>query len=197
MRVYRTEIGDVAVKDYGARPLLVRNTVGRYLVRREAAAYAAAEGVAGLPEFLGRIGAFALATRWVDAAPLSSCDPRTIDPGVFDRVERVIEALHERGIALSDLHHRDVLVGADGDVHVVDLAASLVAGRGAGPLRRFLFRRLVDADRVALARMRARGNGLDERDAVLAAAGPRAAARHAWARRVKAAWDLVRGRRGR
>jgi hypothetical protein len=196
VRVYRVDGTDVAVKDYGRRPLVVRNVVGRYLVRREAAAYEAARGLPGLPEFLGRIGPFALATRWVDAPPLSSFAAGTVDPRVFERVGAVLDALHQRGIALSDLHHRDVLVGPGHEVHLVDLATSVVARDGAGPIRRALFRRFRDADRVALARMRARWTGADEREAIVTAAGTRAATLHAWARRIKAAWDLLRRRSG-
>jgi hypothetical protein len=194
VRVYRVDDVEVAVKDYAPRPFLIRQSVGRFLIRREARAYAAAAGVSGIPAFLGRVGPFALATRWVDATPLSALSGSSVDASVFDRAARILEALHARGIALTDLHHRDVLVSRDGAVHLVDLATAVCAGPGAGALARAVFRRARDADRIALARMRARFTGGDERAAVLGAAGPRAAALHTWGRRIKRVWDRIRRR---
>lgn len=185
---------DVAVKDYGPRPFLVRQTLGRVMVRREAAAYLAARGLPGLPDFLGRLGPYSLAVRWVDATPLAASRREGIDPAFFDRVAAILDGLHDRGIAIGDLHHRDVLLGADGSAYIVDLATALVLGEHPGRIRRGLFERLRDQDRVALARMRSRFTGVDEAAAV-AAVGPRAASRHARWRRVREAWDLVRGRR--
>ena len=60
----------VAVKSYLPRGALIRNTLGRWLIRREAAAYEAAAEVAALPAFLGRLGPCVLATEWVDGEPL-------------------------------------------------------------------------------------------------------------------------------
>jgi len=182
------------VKDYGSRPCLVRQTLGRYLVRREAKAYRSAAGLPGLPRFLGRVGPFALALEWIEAAPLARPAPGTVPAAAFDRLERIVSGLHERGVALGDLHHRDVLVGEDGTVHLIDLATALVLGHRPGPLRRALFRRFRDQDRVALARLRARYCGGDE-DAAIDAVGRRAASRYRRGRRAKAAWDRLRGKR--
>lgn len=193
--VYRRDDGrHVALKDYSARSPLVRNTLGRLLLRREAAAYRAAAGANGLPEMLGRHGAFGLALRWIDARPLAELSPGAVGKDVFARLDRIIAELHARGVALGDLHHRDVLVSADGSVHVVDLATALVLGDSPGPLRRALFIRWCEADRVAMARLRARFLGEDP-DAAVAAVGTRAAARHRRGRWLKSLWDRLRRRR--
>jgi hypothetical protein len=161
------------------------------MIRREARAYRAAEGIAGIPEFFGRVGAFALATRWIDGRPLDLSPPGSVDGSVFDALEAVLDALHGRGIALADLNHRDVLVAADGSVHLVDLATAWLLGERPGGLRRALFDRLRDADRVAAARMRARWTGGDEAGAA-ARIGPRAAAWHRRGRALRRAWDRLR-----
>ena len=171
----------VALKDYRARSLFVRQTLGRWLVHREARAYEAALGVPGLPRCYGRADAFALATEWIDAPVLADVGPAGPPVGWDDRLAAILGALHERGVALGDLHQRDVLVGPAAEVHVIDLATALVLGPRPSPLRRFLFERLRDQDRVALARLRARHAGMDEEDAVTAIGGP--AAR--WYRRGK------------
>jgi hypothetical protein len=189
------EIGDrvVAVKDYGRRPFLVRQTLGRILVRRECRAYLAASPVAGLPAFLGRVGPFALATAWIDSTPLAELLGRTIPSELFDRIDDIVSALHARGVALCDLHHRDVLIGHDGAVFVVDLATAIVATPESFPWRRALFERMKAQDRVAAARLRARFTGRPEREA-LASLDPSAVRRHAAGRRVKALWDALRGK---
>lgn len=192
--VYRLGDREIALKDYGARPFWLRNTIGRLLVRRESRAYAAASGLEGLPRWLGRVGPFALAVEWVPGTSLAEARGQRVDPAVFDRLGSILDGLHQHGIALGDLHHRDVIVGADGGVAVVDLATALVLGPRPGRLALRLFRRMADQDRVALARLRARATGGDEEQAV-AALGPRIARRYARARKLKAWWDRLRGRR--
>jgi len=183
----------IALKTYAPRGALVRATLGRWLVAREAAAYAAAAGTGVLPSCFGRPEPWSLATCWVPGEPLRSFAVEGVDPAVFDRLAAALDELHGRGVALGDLHHRDVLVAADGTVRVVDLATAWVLGPRPGPLRRFLFRRLAEADRVNLARMRARFTGGDLAAAV-ASVSPTAAAWHRRGRRLKAAFERLRGR---
>jgi hypothetical protein len=184
----------VAVKTYAARSLVIRNTLGRWLIRREAAAYLAAAGAASLPTFLGRMGPFAIATEWVDAEPLRDRAGDRLDGEVFDRLGAALDVLHGRGVALADLHHRDVLLGSDESLYIVDLATAWVLGRRPGPIRKRLFRRFCEADRVNLARMRARFTGGDV-NAAVASVSPEAAAWHRRGRRVKAVLDRLRGKR--
>jgi hypothetical protein len=189
------DLGDerVAVKTYAKRGALIRNTLGRWLIRREAAAYAAGVGVEALPAFLGRLGPHALATRWVDAEPLRERTGALLDDALFDRLGAVLDAFHERGVALADLHHRDVLLGADGSLYIVDLATAWVLGRRPGPVKKLLFRRFCESDRVNLARMRARFTGGDI-DAAVASVSPEAAAWHRRGRRFKNVLDRLRGK---
>ncbi len=186
----------VALKTYAPRPWWIRHGLGHWLIRREAAAYEAAAGVAGLPAFLGRLGPCALATERLAARPLASfreAGQEDLDDGVFDAVAAILDQLHRRGVAVADLHHRDVLLSADGSVFLVDLATAWLLGERPGRLRKAVFRRLCDQDRVALARMRARFTGRDVAAAV-AAVGSSAAAWHARGRRLKSLIDHLRGK---
>ena len=184
----------VAVKTYAPRSAVVRNSVGRWLIRREAAAYEAAEGVDALPAFLGRFGPHALATRWVDAEPLRDRSGARLDDALFDRLGAILDELHDRGVALADLHHRDVLLGADDALYIVDLATAWVLGRRPGPVRKHLFERFRESDRVNLARMRARFTGGDV-EAAVASVSPAAAAWHRRGRSMKGLLDRLRGKR--
>lgn len=184
----------VAVKDYGPRPFWFRQTVGRLLVRRECEAYRAAGDVPGLATFLGRVGPFALATEWVDARSLRDRRGETIAPEVFDSLARTVDGLHRRGVALGDLHHRDVLVSDTDRVVVVDLATAWVLGPNPSPIRRRVFHRLGESDRVNLARMRARF--LEDREADLERdVGVEAARRYRRAQAWKSFWNRLRGKR--
>jgi hypothetical protein len=184
----------VAVKSYAPRNLLIRNTLGRWLVRRETRAYEAAAGVDGLPAFLGRLGAHALATEWVDAVPLKARLGVRLDDALFDRLELIVADIHGHGVALADLHHRDVLLGEDGQLFVVDLATAWVLGRRPGLVRRRLFERFRESDRVNLARMRARFTGGDVESAV-ASVSPAAENWHRRGRWVKGWLDRLRGKK--
>jgi hypothetical protein len=181
----------LAVKDYTARPVWIRNTLGRWLIRRELAAYRAAAGIPEIPVLLGRLGPFAFATAWVEARPLSGLRDERLPATLFDRLDAALAALHGRGIALGDLHHRDVLVGDGGRVTVVDFATAWLAPPSAGRLRRAVFRRLAAQDRLAAVRLRARFTGVAE-EAALAGADPDALRRWRRARRWKRLWDRLR-----
>ncbi len=183
----------VAVKSYASRNPLIRNTLGRWLIRRETKAYEAASGVKGLPTFLGRLSAHALATEWVDAAPLKAHYGERLDEGLFDRLESIVRDFHEHGVALADLHHRDVLLGEDDQLFVVDLATAWVLGRRPGLVRRRLFDRFRESDRVNLARMRARFTGGDV-DSAVASVSPTAENWHRRGRRLKSWFDSLRGK---
>ena len=190
------DLGDqrVAVKSYAPRGALVRNTLGRWLIRREAAAYEAAAEVAALPAFLGRLSPYVLATEWVDAEPLKAKEGALLDDALFDRLAAILDELHGRGVALADLHHRDVLLTEDGSLYLVDLATAWVLGSRPDFIRRRLFERFRESDRVNLARMRARFTGGDV-EAAVASVSPEAASWHQRGRRVKGWLDRLRGRR--
>jgi len=179
----------IALKSYAERPFLVREGLGRFLIRRECAVYRAAGDVPGLARFVGRMGPYALATEWIEARPLATFAPGQVPAACFDRLAGIVEALHHRSIALADLHHRDVLIGACGEVHVIDLALGFVGGKG---WRRPVFSRLCEQDRIAVARLRARFLGGDER-AAIETAGHAAARRFVLARRVKRGLERLRG----
>lgn len=190
VRFYRLGDRSLAVKTYAPRPAWIRHTVGRFLIRREARAYRAAADVEGLPTFYGRLGPYALATEAVPAEPLRSFRSQRLDDAVFDAAARTLESLHARGVAVVDLHHRDVLLSEDGAVYLVDLAMAWVADPSSRGWRKRVFRFLREQDHAALARMRARFTGLE----TVTAGAPRAARWHARGRRVKRLFDRLRGK---
>ena len=180
----------VVVKDYRSRGFLIRNTVGRYLTNREVRAYRAASGLDFLPKFVARLGPFALVLEYVEACPLAQWTGHELDDDFFDVLEAHVAALHARGIAMGDLHHRDVLVAVNGSIYLVDLAMAWVVEERSGRWRHAVFRRLRNLDLLSVARMRARWTGRDTRED----ADPSTFVWHARGRWVKGLWDRLRGR---
>ena len=154
--VYEIDGERVVVKDFAPRPWPVRLLLGPWQLRREARAYARLEGLLGVPRLLGVIDAQALALEFVDARPLRGLRRGALEAPFFDRLETLIRAVHERGVAHGDLHHGDVLVGPLGQPYVIDLATSVVVEPEAGGLRRSLFDQMRDADLRAVAKLRRR-----------------------------------------
>jgi hypothetical protein len=190
--LYGARGGRFAIKDYSRRPWWMRNTLGRWLTRRECRAYRTAEGLHGLPRWLGRVGPFALAVEWIDAPTLAERADGSVSPGRFDRLREILLGLHARAVALADLSHRDVLLGAEGQVWVVDLAAAHVRGDRPGQLRRRLHAHFCASDLFALARLRCRFTGEEPGNALIDA-DPGVVAWHRRARRLKWYWDKLRG----
>ena len=144
--------GPLVVKDFGTKSAWVR-LLGRVQIAREAAAYRWLDGVAGLPAFLGRIDAHALALEKVDAAELAKIRdrfPLEERRRLWERLRERVEALHARGLVHLDLRGREnVLVRPDGGIVILDLAGA-VRTRPGGLLHRLLFPLLAPTDRAAL-----------------------------------------------
>ena len=80
----------VLVKDFGGRAFWARQ-LGRFQVGREAAAYAWLGGIHGVPGFVGRIDAFALAIEWIDGERLAFAEVRPHDgPALVAKLREIL-----------------------------------------------------------------------------------------------------------
>jgi len=148
----------VIVKDYGPRCALERFLYGRPTLRREAAVYERLAGVAGIAKCFGFDGPDRLVLDLAPGRSLREIAPETLPMAVFDELDRVVAAIHSRGVAIADLHRSNVLVDDGGCVHVVDFAVARIAGSVDRP--GWLVRQLQRLDRHAAARLRAMHFGL-------------------------------------
>lgn len=147
------------VKDVSERPWPVRRILGPWQLRREARAYRRLAGIAGVPRLVGVIDLQAIAIEYIDGPPLRLLRPGQLDDVFFDRLERLVRAMHERGVAHGDLHHGDVLAGPGGQPFVIDLSTcALVDPNGHGP-GRLIFEQMRHADLRAVAKLRRRLSG--------------------------------------
>jgi predicted Ser/Thr protein kinase len=104
----------------------------RWRMRNEVAALAALRGLPGVPELLASWPT-GLVMRWVPGRPLGRLQKQLPD-GVFDRLDELLDSIHARGVAITDLHRLNILVAEDGTVHIVDFELALRAGHGPGRL---------------------------------------------------------------
>jgi hypothetical protein len=128
-----------AVKDFGPRTWLVRNIIGRFLVRRELAGLLRLQGVPGTPQDAFRVDAFALAYRFVPGRALRGLPAAELPPDFFPALERVVQAMH----AQAHLVHFDmrnaanILVTASGAPSLIDFQSRVGLRWLPRPVRRF------------------------------------------------------------
>ncbi len=144
----------VAVKDFATAPGNFRRFVAPFLVAREVRALRHLRGTHGIPHLVGRVDRLAFALQFIEGTPLSTLGMGEIAPDVFPRIARVIEAMHTRGVAHGDLKRRsNLLLAGDGNVWVIDFAASVVAR---GPVSRRLMQAVAQVDNKSLPRLKSR-----------------------------------------
>jgi RIO-like serine/threonine protein kinase len=174
--------GTCVVKDARSTALLWR-PFARALLRREERVLVRLDGLEGVPRLLGRVDADAIAMTLVEGRPLSHETAREASGDFFERLERLVDAIHARGVVHLDLRQkRNVLVGKDGLPRVIDFGAAL-----SPPPPLALALRAID--RTAALKFR-----LKYRPATVPA---QARARHRRFERVRRLWFVSRMRRRR
>jgi hypothetical protein len=137
--------------------LIPMGWLGRFLARREHYFLSELKNFEGIPEVYsdvridGHVAKHAVAHVFIEGKPLSLC--RNMTEEFFDRVERLIDRLHERRIAYVDLHKQEnVIVGDDGLPYLIDFQVSmqLPSWRWLDPM----FRIFRDCDRYHMSKHR-------------------------------------------
>lgn len=100
-----------------------RWTIATLLVRREASAYAALDGIPGVPRLLERRGLTAFVVELVDGRHCFACRADEFDAAFFDRLHELLDRVRSRGVLHGDVR-RNVIVGQDGRPWLVDFGAS-------------------------------------------------------------------------
>jgi serine/threonine protein kinase len=150
LRVMRFGEGSVVIKDFGRKAWWVR-WIGRVQIAREYKAYRWLGSMRGVPRLVGRIDRFALAVQRVDGRQLGfATDLHAAGAAVYQRLRAVVDEMHRRGLLHLDLRGREnILVGGDGEIHIVDFASALWFRPG-GLLHRLFFSRMQRVDLSAM-----------------------------------------------
>jgi hypothetical protein len=128
------------VKDFGSRSFLVRNLIGRFLVRREAGGLRRVDGIAGAPGSAFRVDAYALAYRFVPGISLRLTAKTAVPPEFFPQLERTLQEMHAsaRIVHLDLRNAHNILVTEDGRPSLLDFQSYLGTRWMPPPLRRFV-----------------------------------------------------------
>jgi hypothetical protein len=121
-----SDAGRAVVKDFASRGLLVRHSLGRWLIRREVRIHRVLQGHPAVPTLLGRIDRFAFATLHCDGSRFSFRRPWIFDAEFARRLARAVDGLHARGVVHLDLAHRsNVRADTAGRPVIVDFETAL------------------------------------------------------------------------
>jgi len=128
--------------------------VERWIIRRERSIYARLEGLPGIPRCHGLVAGRYLVLDYMEGESFRAAQAR-LDPAhpFFERLREIIEAVHARGVAHTDLKRKDNLLVQAGDTPcIVDFGAAMV--RGGNPLSHGLFRIARQFDRNAWVKLK-------------------------------------------
>jgi tRNA A-37 threonylcarbamoyl transferase component Bud32 len=146
---------ELVVKDLRPAPLWFRLVAGRAFLRREARALRALRDVEGVPKLIARVDADALAMEKLEGRPLSGLGEEKLDPQVLERIGRLLDQAHARGVTHCDLHASNVLVDEQGRAGLIDWATASVFLTQAWGFKRWSFEEWRALDRRALAKIKA------------------------------------------
>jgi predicted Ser/Thr protein kinase len=139
-RVERVRIdgADWIFKDFSTRAIVVRHTVGRFLLRREVRALRRLEGIDGVPSQAFRVDAFAMAARYVPGRSLARVAPAEVGTPYLAALEALLGEVHARGIVHLDTRGGgNLLMQPDGRPGIIDFQAALSTRWMPAPLRRW------------------------------------------------------------
>ena len=147
----RHDGSEAILKDYSGKSRLIR-WFGRRQMRRERRALRRLHGIAGVPIALGDASPCGLLLEPVAGEPITKWRRRSREQvlPMIERLARLVERIHERGVAHLDLRKRDnILVSADGAPHIIDFNASICFEPGSLGAR-LIFPALRHIDRAAI-----------------------------------------------
>jgi predicted Ser/Thr protein kinase len=150
----------VVLKDYRKKNFLIRNSYGRFTLKKEAEAYSRLSGVEGVPRCFGLEKNYVLILEYINGKTLSSFKSGEVPESVFFKLEKILFAMHSRGVVNSDLHRSNVILTPDWDVYIVDFASALFTDKADNP--GFFFRGIKNLDLHAFERMRCKYLCLDD-----------------------------------
>lgn len=130
---------DWTVKDFSNRSWWVRNTIGRFLLRRELRILMQLSGIDGISSDSFRMDAFALATRFLPGQILAQVQRTEVNADFFLRLEVLVQAMHARNVVHLDIRGpKNILVQPNGNPAIIDFQSSLSTRRMPNFLRRIL-----------------------------------------------------------
>lgn len=141
-------------KDFARTPGWFGRLIAPVLIWREASALRRLAGIVGIPQLYRQVDSRGVLIEYLPATPWPQAKPPEV---AYDRLEALIAAMHERGVAHCDLRApSNMLVDDAGTPYIVDFVARVRRGAVWNLPWNWLFRQFVGADLGALAKLRNR-----------------------------------------
>ena len=137
----RLDDGDWVVKDFSSTPWWYRWTVIPLAVGHECRVVQRLQGLVGVPLDPFQIDACAWGYRLIEGDILHVQDGTRCRVDFFERLERVVQSCHQRGVVHLDLRNaRNILVDAQDRPHLIDFQSALFTRLFPSGIRRRLER---------------------------------------------------------
>ncbi len=147
------------VKDFSTLGFRFRNTVGRFLVWREAKAYRKMRNIKGVPTLYRVIGGLALVIEEISGNDIRKLrkEGMRLPNEFFDALKDLVDRFHKRGLAHCDLKKPpNILLGHDGFPYVIDWGAAIFESEFRFPPLNLIYRRFLLDDYIAIIKHRLR-----------------------------------------
>ena len=145
------------LKDQNACDRWFAMLIGPLLCWREARALQRLEQVSGVPGLITKPDARSLLMEYVDAEQAIKTRQSLDWKAWFDKLERLIQRMHEAGIAHGDLRSPgNVLIDKQGNPVLVDFVASSGQGAGWNIIANAIFRGLCAVDESAVVKLKSK-----------------------------------------
>lgn len=154
VRLVRQDDCLLVLKDFAQGNLTMR-LLGLFLISREREAYRRLVGLEGIPCWAGQLDAYTMATEYIPGWRASEAPVEMLTPAFFDRLLKLINQVHARGVVHGDLKRLDnILVGEDGNPYLIDFSAAF--WNGSNPASAFVMPHLIDDDHRAVYKLKFR-----------------------------------------
>jgi len=149
------DVARAVLKDYSHADPAFRRLIAPILVWREALALKRLAGQRGVPSLLARFDGSAILVEHIEGQSAKQCPRGTIPAEFFGRFYQLVDEIHARGVAHCDLRSEgNILVTPSGEPAFVDFVAHIGRPSWWNLPMRWVYSRLCEADRVAVARMK-------------------------------------------
>lgn len=145
------------LKDYSHSDTWFRRLLAPLLVMREVRSLKQLDGVIGVPHLYHVYNRYAFLVESVNGVAASQIPKNTLDNDFFERMKKVLDEIHEKGVTHCDLRSAgNTLVTPNQQPWLVDFVASIHQSRRWNLIGRWIFDQFVDADYGAVLKLKKR-----------------------------------------
>jgi len=143
----------VVIKELRGRSLWYRVVAGRYLLRREWRALRALKKVKGVPDLIARPDCDTIVMEFRAGQTIEQSQNEVRSDAIV-KIEKLVQAMHARGITHGDLHGYNILVDESGEIAMIDWATASTFGPRRRGFKAFTFGEWQALDERALAKVK-------------------------------------------